>query len=73
MDYSMRRSPVPHCLSEMLIFMSVESMMLSNHLIVCCPLLLLPSIFPNIRVFIMKYITMVNDLNGIPNIEPTLC
>ena len=31
--------------------MSVESMMLSNHLILCCPLLLLPSTFPNIRVF----------------------
>ena len=26
-------------------------MMLSNHLILCCPLLLLPSTFPNIRVF----------------------
>ena len=25
--------------------------MLSNHLILCCPLLLLPSVFPNIRVF----------------------
>ena len=32
-------------------FMSVESVMLSNHLILCCPLLLLPSIFPSIRVF----------------------
>ena len=31
--------------------MSIESMMLSNHLILCCPLLLLPPIFPNIRVF----------------------
>ena len=31
--------------------MSIESMMPSNHLILCCPLLLLPSIFPNIRVF----------------------
>ena len=31
-------------------FMSIESVMLSNHLILCCPLLLLPSIFPNIRV-----------------------
>ena len=31
--------------------MSTESMMLSNHLILCRPLLLLPSIFPNIRVF----------------------
>ena len=31
--------------------MSIELVMPSNHLIVCCPLLLLPSIFPRIRVF----------------------
>ena len=31
--------------------MSIESVMPSNHLILCCPLLLLSSIFPNIRVF----------------------
>ena len=31
--------------------MSIKSMMPSNHLILCCPLLLLPSIFPSIRVF----------------------
>ena len=31
--------------------MSIESMMASSHLILCCPLLLLPSIFPSIRVF----------------------
>ena len=31
--------------------MFVESVMPSNHLIFCCPLLLLPSIFPSIRVF----------------------
>ena len=31
--------------------MSIESMMPSNHLILCRPLFLLPSIFPNIRVF----------------------
>ena len=30
---------------------SIESVMPSNHLILCCPLLLLPSIFPNIRDF----------------------
>ena len=30
---------------------SIESVMPSNHLILCCPLLLLPSIFPNIKVF----------------------
>jgi len=32
-------------------FMSIESMMPSNHLILCHPLFLLPSILPNIRVF----------------------
>ena len=31
--------------------MSIKSVMTSNHLILCCPLLLLPSIFPSIRVF----------------------
>ena len=31
--------------------MSIESMMPSNHLILCHPLLLLPSVFPNIKVF----------------------
>ena len=31
--------------------MSIESMILSNHLILCCPILLLPSLFPSIRVF----------------------
>ena len=31
--------------------MSIESVMPSSHLILCCPLLLLPSIFPRIRVF----------------------
>ena len=36
---------------SLLKFMSIESVMLSNHLIFCCPLLLLPSIFPSIRVF----------------------
>ena len=31
--------------------MSIESVMLSNHLILCCPLLHLSSVFPSIRVF----------------------
>ena len=31
--------------------MSIELVMPSNHLILCCPLLLLPSVFPSIRVF----------------------
>ena len=36
---------------SLLKFMSMESVMPSNHLILCRPLLLLPSIFPRIRVF----------------------
>ena len=36
---------------RLLKLMSIELMMPSNHLILCCPLLLLPSIFPSIRVF----------------------
>ena len=36
---------------SLLKFMSIESVMPSNHLILFCPLLLPPSIFPNIRVF----------------------
>ena len=36
---------------NLLKLMSIESVMPSNHLILCRPLLLLPSIFPSIRVF----------------------
>ena len=36
---------------SLLKLMSMESVMPSNHLILCCSLLLLPSIFPSIRVF----------------------
>ena len=36
---------------SLLKLMSIESVMPSNHLILYCPLLLLPSIFPSIRVF----------------------
>ena len=36
---------------SLLQLMSIELVMPSNHLILCCPLLLLPSIFPSIRVF----------------------
>ena len=35
---------------SLLKFMSIESVMPSNHLILCCPLVLLPSNFPSIRV-----------------------
>ena len=36
---------------SLLKLMSIKSVMPSNHLILCCPLLLLPSIFPSFRVF----------------------
>ena len=43
--------PVHHQLPELPKLMSIESVMPSNHLILCRPLLLLPSLFPNIRVY----------------------
>ena len=39
---------------SLLKLMSIESVMASNHLILCHPLILLPSIFPSIRVFSNK-------------------
>ena len=41
-------SPIPRAYSNSL---SIESVMPSNHLILCHPLLFLPSVFPSIRVF----------------------
>ena len=43
--------PVHHQLLELAQTMSIKSVMPSNHLILCHPLLLLPSIFPSIRAF----------------------
>ena len=43
--------PVLRYLLGLLKLMSIESVMPSNHLILCCSFLLLPSIFPSIRVF----------------------
>ena len=45
------QAPLSSTTSQSLLkLMSIESMMPSNHLILCHPLLLLPSIFPSIRV-----------------------
>ena len=47
-----RQTPLSFTISQSLLkVMPTESMMLSNHLILCRPLLLLPSIFLSIRVF----------------------
>ena len=51
MDCSMPGFPVHHHSWSLLKLMSIEFVMPSNHLILCCPLLLLSSIFPSIRVF----------------------
>ena len=51
MNHSMPGLPVHHQLPESTQTHAIESMMPSNHLIFCHPLLLWPSIFPSIRVF----------------------
>ena len=48
---SMPGCPVHHQLQSLLKLMSIKLLMPSKHLILCCSLILLPSIFPNIRVF----------------------
>ena len=45
--------------------MSVELVMLSNHLILCHPLLLLPSLFPSIRVFSNVLALLINTKNWV--------
>ena len=46
------QAPLSSVISQSLLkFMCIESVMLSNHLILCHPLLLLPSIFPSNKVF----------------------
>ena len=51
MDCSTPGPPVHHQIWSLLKLMSIESVMPSNHLILCHPLLILPSIFSRIRVF----------------------
>ena len=46
------QAPLSLTISQSLLkLMSIESVTPSNHLVLCCPLLLLPSIFPSTRVF----------------------
>ena len=54
MDHSMSGLPVHPNSWSLLKLMSIESVMPSNHLILCRPLLLLPSVFPSMRVFTMS-------------------
>ena len=59
MDHSTPAFPVHHQLQNMFKLRSTESMMPSNHLILCHPLLLLPSISPSIRVFSNKSVLCI--------------
>ena len=51
MDCSTPGSSVLHDSHSLLKFTFIESVMLPNHIILCRPLLLLPSVFPSIRAF----------------------
>ena len=51
MDCSLSGSSASTMSWGLLKFMSIDLVMLSNHLVFCHPLFLLPSIFPSIRVF----------------------
>ena len=54
--------PVHHKLWELAQLMSFKSVVTSNHLILCCPLLLLPSIFPSNRVFSNELVLLIRWL-----------
>ena len=58
-DCSKPGLPVHHQLWSLLKLMSIESVIPSNHLIFCHPLLFLPSIFPSIRVFSNEFILLM--------------
>ena len=66
--------PGLHYLSEFLKFISSELVMVSNYLILCRSLLLLPSIFPSIRIFshiLALYIRWTKYLSFSFNITPS--
>ena len=62
MDCSTPVFPGLHHLLELAQIQSIESMMPSSHLILCCPLLLLPSIFPSIKVFSNELALLIRSL-----------
>ena len=50
--HGLQHAPLSSTMSQSLLkFMSIELMMLCNHRILCRPLLLLPSVFPSLRIF----------------------
>jgi len=61
-DCSTPEFPALHYLQSLLKLISIESVMPSNHLILCCSLLLMPSIFPSIRVFSIESVLCIRWL-----------
>ena len=59
MDRTTSTLPVVHHLPELQKLMPIESLMPSNHLTLCRHLLLLPSIFPSIRVFLNESVLCI--------------
>ena len=59
MDCSTPGLPVHPNSQSLLKCMSIEPVMQSNHLILCLPLLLLPSVFPSIRVFSNESVLLI--------------
>ena len=59
MNHSTPGLPVHHQVPQLPKFMSIELVMPSNHLILCRPLLFLPSIFSSIRVFSNESVLLV--------------
>ena len=67
-----RQAPLSSTISQSLLkFMSVESMVLSNHLIICCSRFLLPSILPSIRVFSSKSALCIRWTRTLKHMPPT--
>ena len=62
MDYSMPGLPVHHNSWSLLKLMSIELVMPSHHLILCCPLLLPPSIFTSISIFSNESVILIRWL-----------
>ena len=59
MDFSTPGFPAITNSRSLLKAVSIESVMPSNHLILCCPLLLPPSIFPSTRVFSTESVLLI--------------
>ena len=55
---------------SLLKFMSIESVMSSNHLILCHPLLLPPSVFPSIRVFSSESVLPITGISASTSVLP---